>query len=337
MKIGLIDVDNFSKLGDCFPNLALMKLSAYHKKRGDVVEWYDALFGGEYDRVYMSKVFNFSEDYDYFINSKEIIKGGSGYAIETVNGVEIFDKEKNINLSYEIEHEMPDYTLYYSDILDFKDGKLTNIGQKHRNTAYGFMSRGCPRGWGFCHVKDKEGLKSYKVADLTEFWSGQKYIELMDPNTYACKDWENITQQLIDSKSYVNFNQGVDIRMITKEKAYMINSVKTKSIHFAWDRWEDSDKIKPLFQQFRNISTISQRQLRVYVLTNFNTTHEQDLYRVEWLKANGYDPYVMIYDKQNLPRGHITRQLQRYVNMKAIFYKIDNFSQYKKETIWKAL
>lgn len=76
MKIGLIDVDNWQKLDDCFPNLVLMKLSAWHKKQGDITEWYDPMFGGEYDKVYMSKVFSFTEDYPFPVNAKEIERGG---------------------------------------------------------------------------------------------------------------------------------------------------------------------------------------------------------------------------------------------------------------------
>lgn len=311
MKIGLIDVDNREKLYDCFPNIPLMKISAWHKQKGDIVEWYDPMFGGHYDRVYMSKVFNFSPDYEYFINADEIIKGGSGYAIETLNGVEIYHKDKN--LPDEIEHIYPDYSLYGI-----------------QDTAYGFMSRGCPRGCSFCHVKTKEGLKSVKVADLSEFWRGQKNIELCDPNTLACKDWKDILSQLVESKSKVDFNQGLDIRFMTKEKAEMLNEIKIKAIHFAWDRFEDKDIICPLFEEYRKISKVNQHDLQVFVLCNFNTTHEQDLYRVEWLKNHGFAPYVTIYNKPSLPKGHITRQLQRYVNMRAIFWSIDSFENYKK-------
>ena len=330
MRIGLIDVDNRDKLSSCFPNIVLMKLSAYYKSQGDVVEWVNPLLG-HYDRVYMSKVFSFTPDYEFPIDADEIFKGGSGYAIKLVDGIETYDKSQDKNLPHEIEHIMPDYSLYFNDSVDFDaNGKLTKIGIKHRQTAYGFMSRGCPRGCDFCHVKSKEGLCSVKVADLSEFWSGQKFVELCDPNTLACKDWKNILSQLIESKARVCFNQGLDIRMMTEEKAEMLNKVKTQKIHFAWDRWEDKDIVCPRFEKFREVSKIRQKDLQVYVLTNFNTTHEQDLYRIEWLKNHGFCPYVMIYNKQSLPKGHITRQLQRYVNMRSIFWSIESFEQYKR-------
>lgn len=187
-KVGMIDLDNkFNK--HIFPNLPLMKISAWHKKQGDEVIWYD---GTHFDLVYVSKVFSFSPDYEGEIDADEVMHGGSGYAIRILNGKEVYDKSKDPSLPDEIEHMYPDYDLY--GIVD---------------TAYGFMSRGCPRGCDFCHVKDKEGRCSVKVADLSEFWNGQKRIQLCDPNTFACKDWKEIVQQLIDSGAEVDFNQGL--------------------------------------------------------------------------------------------------------------------------------
>ena len=260
MKIGLIDVD-----GHNFPNLPLMKLSAQHKKQGNSVEWYEPLFSGHMDKVYMSKVFSFTPDYEYYIDAEEIIKGGSGYCIELVNGTEVYHTENDIQLQTEIEHIYPDYSIY---------PELT------KDTAYGFMSRGCPRGCEFCHVEEKEGRKAYKVADLEEFWKGQKNIVLLDPNPIACKEWKDILQQLIDSESWVDFSQGVDIRLMTEEKAEMIKKIKIKNIHFAWDRYEDKDKIIPKLKMFKELTGWDKRKLTVYVLTNFDTTIEQDLERI---------------------------------------------------------
>ena len=161
-----------------------MKLSAWHKAQGDSVEWYEPMFSGHMDKVYMSKVFSFTPDYEYFIDADEIVKGGSGYCISLVDGKEQYDKSRDKGLPYEVEHIYPDYSIYYGKVKDIE------------NTAYGFCSRGCPRGCGFCHVKDKEGLCSHKVADLSEFWNGQKYISLCDPNVLACRDWKDILQQL---------------------------------------------------------------------------------------------------------------------------------------------
>lgn len=314
MRIGLIDVD-----GHNFPNLPLMKLSAWHKAQGDSVEWYEPLFSGHMDKVYMSKVFSFTPDYEYFVDADEVIKGGSGYCIELVNGKEVYHKERDIDLPYEIEHIYPDYSIYFGRIKDMEQ------------TAYGFCSRGCPRGCDFCHVKDKpaDGRCSHKVADLSEFWHGQKYIELCDPNTLACKDWRDILQQLIDSKAYVDFNQGVDIRLMTKEKAEMLSKIKLKTVHFAYDRYQDRKIIEPKFKTFREISGWGRDKVQVYVLVNFDTTPEQDLHRIMFLKSLNFAPYVMVYDKTHVRRGGYYQHIQRYVNNRYLFWSIDDFDKYE--------
>ena len=160
MKIGLIDVD-----GHRYPNLALMKISAWHKAKGDTVEWWwsDLI---HYDTVYMSKVFSaeYSSDRPEPMNTDQVIKGGTGYAITLEHGRERYCKAMDKELPEEVEHIRPDYSLYP----EFTE-----------STAYGFLTRGCPRGCEFCHVAGKEGRESRKVADLGEFWSGEKNIILM--------------------------------------------------------------------------------------------------------------------------------------------------------------
>ena len=306
MKIGLIDVD-----GHNFPNLALMKLSAWHKSQGDSVEWYEPMFSGHMDKVYMSKVFSFTPDYEYFVDADEIIRGGSGYAITLESGKEVYNKNLDAPLPDEIEHMYPDYSIY-------------NI----TDTAYGFLSRGCPRGCSFCHVAAKEGRKSYKVADLSEFWSGQKNIVLCDPNILACRDWKDLMQQLIDSKAWIDINQGLDIRLMTAEKAEMIKQMKVKELHFAWDRYQDKDIIVPKLKEFKAITKLDIRKLIVYVLCNYDTTLEQDLERIYTLRELGYWAYVMLYDKEHIPRGHTYKKLQRWVNNRFIFAKCKTFEDY---------
>jgi hypothetical protein len=314
VKIGLIDVD-----GHNFPNIPLMKISAWHKQQGDIVEWYEPLFhsfGDPFDKVYMSKVFSFTPDYQYFVNAKEISKGGSGYCISLVDGKEVFDKSKDIELPYEIEHIYPDYSLY---------------PEQTKDTAYGFLTRGCPRGCDFCHVKSKEGLKSYKVADLSEFWDGQKNIMLCDPNILACKDWKSLLQQLIDSKAWIDINQGLDIRLMTEEKAEMIKQLKIKELHFAWDRYEDKDIVVPKFKMFKELTNIDIRKLIVFVLCGDREKRvlETDLERIYTLRDMGYWAYVMLYDKENIPKGHELRKLQRWVNNRFIFAKCKTFEEYQ--------
>lgn len=292
MNIGLIDVDSHN-----FPNLALMKLSAWHNNQGDSVEWWNGF--KHYDRVYMSRVFTneYTHDMPFAINADEVIRGGTGYGL-------------NNKLPDSIEHIFPDYNLY----------------PQFANTAYGFLTRGCPRGCKFCIVGKKEGLCSRKVADLSEFWKSQNHIELLDPNILASKDHLNLLQQLVDSGSWVNFNQGLDVRLISKENMKLINQIKTKMFHFAWD-WPEWDMI-PYFEKFQDLSKCKDnRKKRVYVLTNFGSTHEQDLFRIYTLRNLGFDPYVMIYNKHFAPR--ITLKLQRWVNNKFIFWSTKKFDEYQ--------
>ena len=278
MKIGLIDVDSHN-----YPNLALMKLSAWHKQQGDTAEWYDPF--EHYDRVYMSKVFSFTPDYDYIINADSIVKGGTGYAIHGAGGEHYVNGDDN-TLPREVEHMMPDYSLY----------SITD-------TAYGFLTRGCPRGCAFCIVGKKEGLCSVKVADLSEFWNGQKTIVLNDPNILACREWKDLLGQLEDSKATVDFNQGLDARVLTKDKCSAINRIRIKEIHFAWDRYEDKTRVLPKLEMFADIcrQKMHGHHAIVYVLVNHTSTIEQDLERIYTLRDMGYWAYVMVYDKSNAP------------------------------------
>ena len=303
-RIGLIDVDSHN-----FPNLALMKLSAYHKSQGDMVEWYMP-FADRYDIVYISKVFSFTPDYGFCVNADKVIRGGTGYAIRLVDGKEVYDKSKDISLPDEIEHIYPDYTLY----------------PNNNDTAYGFLTRGCPRGCQFCIVAGKEGQRSRKVADLSEFWRGQKKIVLCDPNILACREWKDLLQQLIDSKAEIDFNQGLDIRLMTDEKAQMIKRLKVKEIHFAWDRYEDKDKVLPKLKLFADYNKINAHNAIVYTIVNFSTTLEEDLDRIYTLRDMGYWPYVMIYDKEHCRREY--RDLARWVNNRFVFAKCDRFENY---------
>ena len=295
MNIGLIDVD-----GHNFPNLALMKISAWHKAKGDAVEWCLPL--SKYDVVYQSKVFDetYSLDITWSPIADKIIKGGTGYGLDNT-------------LPYEIEHIYPDYSLYPEMTTD---------------TAYGFLTRGCPRGCEFCIVAKKEGKRSCKVAELDEFWRGQKYIKLLDPNILACREHIELLEQLVDSKAYVDFTQGLDIRLTNECNISLINDMRLKEIHFAWD--DAKDDLKPYFEQYKALAKHKPHGHygTVYCLTNFGSTMEENLYRIYTLRDMGFNPYVMIYDKPNAPQE--IRYLQRWCNNKMIFRSCKDFKDYKK-------
>jgi len=288
LEIGLVAVD--SKI----PNLALMKLSAYHKKLGDEVKILDPLIDKP-DLIYASKVFSSTPDYEYYPVDVPIIKGGTGYDI----------KEK---LSDEIESMFPDYSIFDHNIRK-RNGQI--IG----NYALGFTSRGCSRQCPFCLVPEKEGdIKA--VADIYDFWNNQSHIMLLDNNLTALPErFELTVNQLIKEKIKTDFSQGLDIRFITAEMAQLLAKVKIwKQIHFAWDNMQDEEAVRRGIEVL-NKNGVKSWKLSFYVLIGFNTTPEEDSYRVEVLRGLGVDPFVMPYNRKELYQ----RRFARYVNHKAIF------------------
>lgn len=281
MKIGLYDVDSHN-----FPNLPLMKISAWHKSQGDEVEWWFPMM--HYDKVYVSKVFG--DEYSQMdmtsISADEIVFGGTGFAITVEDGKEVYHKDRDKDLPYEIEHIYPDYSLY---------PELT------KDKAYGFLTRGCCNNCSFCIVSQKEGMCSHKVADLSEWWRGQKEIILLDANILACKDRTSLLQSLIDSGATVDFTQGLDARFITPEIAEMLGKIKTKMYHFAFDFMKNEKAIVKGLKTFVDIVKPDERKCCVYVLTNYDTTFEEDIYRVRKLQELGLSPDVRIYRKNTAP------------------------------------
>ena len=292
MKIGLYDCDSHN-----YPNLALMKLSAWHKAQGDNVEWWSGF--EHYDRVYMSRVFDstYTPEPMEPVNADEIVKGGTGYGLDN-------------RLPDEIEHIFQDYSLY---------PELT------KDTAYGFLTRGCPRGCSFCIVGKKEGMYSRKVADLKEWWNGQKNIVLMDPNLLACPERMSLLDQLAESRAWVDVNQGFDIRLMTDDVVDALNRIKIQNIHLAWDNPDDD--LAGEFEWFGERYRVKDyRRKTVFVLTNYGSTLQEDLYRIYTLRDMGYTPFVMVYDKPNAP--DVVCKLQRWCNSNRIMRSEPDFEKY---------
>lgn len=267
-----------------FPNIALMKLSAWHKKKGDIVDIYRPLYSKP-DRVYMSKVFLSSPDVPEPPNC-EIVKGGIGYDLHKT-------------LPDEIEHIYPDYEILNCDY------------------AMGYTSRGCIRKCSFCIVREKEG-KAHPVADIYEFWNGQNRLRLLDPNLSALPDhFHRVLDQLIKHNIYTDFSQGLDARLIDDDMAKHLSKVKLwKDIHIAWDRAKDEQSV------VKGIKTLTKyipaNKLMCYVLIGYDSTPEEDLYRVETLRSLGVHPFVMPYDKSD----SYQRKFARWVNRKQIFLTV---------------
>ena len=301
-----------------------MKISAFCKSTGDNVELYNE--NHTYDLIFASKVFTESTEPDF--GNTPVIRGGSGYDL-------------NNKLPYHIEHIYPDYSLYP----DFK-------------AALGVLTRGCPRvnhaqsRGGFCITPDKDGCKAIKVADLSEFWDGQKEIYLLDQNLLAVKEKKELLQQLIDSNAVVTFDGGMDVRYMSDEIIEMFRQVKVKDYHFAWD--DPRENLEPKFKRVSESGLIKKDQCGVYTLTNFWSTTEQDLHRIYTLRSLGYAPYVMIYDKQKFVtdngrwRDGVATQftieqmqhfktcqhLQRWCNNRAIIKSVPNFNDYEPYSKW---
>lgn len=276
-SVGLVSVDSR------IPNLALMKLSAWHKAQGDSVKVFEPLFD-QPDRLYASKVFDFTADYDYYPDDIEVIRGGTGYDMQ-------------VELPPEIEGMYPDYELFGCDY------------------AIGFTTRGCVRQCPFCVVPAKEGHIRV-VGDLHSFWRGQDRVKLLDNNLTALPEqFELVVKQCIEERVKVDFSQGLDIRLLTLEMAQLLARVRLwKRIHFAWDDIGIEASVRAGIDLLER-GGVSLYNVTFYVLIGFDSTPGEDLHRVETLRRWGVNPFVMPYDKGDTYQ----RRFARWCNHKAIF------------------
>ena len=287
MNVCMIDVD--SKI----PNLALMRTSTHHKQRGDSVKLgYDPLFDDP-DICYASKVFDFTPEPEYMPDC-ETLKGGPGYNLDAKMPFDDYDRI------------MPDYSLYGCDY------------------AIGRFTRGCPNRCPWCVVPKMDGNEVRHVADLSDFWDGQKVVRLLDDNIMADADeFVRDCAQLSEAGVSVIW-EALDIRLVTDETAAALATVKQgKSIHFAWDS-HAQDKAVPRGIETLKRNGIKPWRLMFYVLVGFNTTPEYDMHRIMTLHEMGANPFVMPFDKSDPYQRH----LARWCNNKFIF-KATSFDDYE--------
>ena len=292
MNIGLIDVDrlNNRKGKKAYPNLAMMKISAYHKAQGDNVEWYDGFT--HYDIVYMSKVFNFTPDYPYPINADQVIKGGTGYDIHS-------------RLSPEIEFIAPDYDLY----------------QVPNDTAYGFITRGCPNKCKWCVVPQKEG-KITPYMDIEDIAvNGRNKVILMDNNILASEYGLSQIQKIIDLGLRVDFNQALDARLVTPEIGKLLARVKwIKRIRFGCDTQKQISECEKAIQHIDGAGYKGEYFFYCILTSDF----DESFSRVQHWKDRGgrYLPHCQPYRDPNNPRHNIPqwqKDLATWVDKKQTY------------------
>ena len=163
-----------------------------------------------------------------------------------------------------------------------------------------------------------------KVANVSDFWNGQKEIRVLDPNLTACSEKRDLMKQYKESGAIIDFTQGLDIRLLNDDDIADINEMRLRTLHFAWDN--PKEDLEGVFRNFANSFRRKSNIGMVYCLTNFNSTMEENLYRIYTLRDMGYAPYVMVYDKPHAPKE--IKMLQRWCNNKIIFNSCKRFEDY---------
>lgn len=274
MIIALWDID--SKL----VNLALMKISEYHRNRLDTIKWFMPL-DNNYDKLYVSKIFNFTKIPKYNYNNIEI--GGTG-----------FDVKKK--LRYSINTCQPDYSIYHN--CDY---------------SLQYFSRGCIRKCKFCVVPEKEGY-IYPV-DPMNLNSKGKYIRILDNNFFANPLYKEAINYLIKTNQPVSFDSGLDIRIFNNEQGNLLKKIKIyKMLYIAWDnpKQDLTNKIKLLTKY------IKPYKITVYVLIGFDSLFEEDYLRVMKINELGCNPFVIPYNKNNNYQKKFARWVNRKAIFKSV-------------------
>lgn len=307
MLVGLVDVDGHAKKkkwgATIYPNLALCKIARYHKSQDDEVEWAIPFY--HYDVIYMSKVFNFTPDDLTVYDADTIIKGGTGYDIKS-------------QLPDEIDRLQPDYSIY------------PNIP---KNTAYGFLTRGCPNKCPWCVVPKKEGaIRPYMDVDEIAI-EGRRKLVLMDNNILAAGDYCIQQLQRIIERGYrVDFNQALDARLVTDEIAQLLAKVKwldNNRIRFGCDTHGQIAECERAINMINRYGFTGQYFLYTMLTSDFKECYDRITYwwrRTQETRASHQGhyvyPYAQPYRDPNNPH-HIIPQWQKdmagWVNKKAHF------------------
>ena len=274
------------------PNLALMRIGAYHKSIGDDVGWWNRpLFPS--DKVYASKIFNFTED-DL---PEYVIRGGTGYNLESLPS--------------------------HIDGVDFSGGWFL---YPKFTSHLGFSERGCRLKCSFCVVPEKEGQPTFEssISDLLTNPRGEDRLTLLDDDFLGHPQNEDVFRELADRQLKVCFCQGLNIRTITEKQAELLEKVNFWNVHFsgrqitfAWDNPKDEKLILRGIERCVQAG-IKPYRMQFFVLIGYHSTPQEDLHRVMTLSNMGADPFVMAYDRTD----QYQRRFQRWVNHRAIFNSV---------------
>lgn len=320
-KICLIDADLLDG-GTRHPNIALMKISGYHKANNDqvclLISYTD--FQPKYfDVVYVSKVFSFTKVNSDILQYPNVKIGGTG-----------FFEDGGDPLPSEVEHFLPDYTLYDEYIASqIAMGKRPSKFADYVNFSIGFATRGCFRRCDFCVNKKYE--KAFRHSEISEWLDPMRpKIYLWDDNIFAYTKWSEVFDELDAIGKPFQFRQGLDIRLLTKEKAERLNkSNYYGDIIFAFDHIEEAQIIEEKLTLWRQFS---KKGTKLYVLCGYDSQDEMDIEntfeRIRIVMKHKCLPYIMRYEKYNESKYRsIYIQLARWCNQPQ-FFKKKSFRQY---------
>lgn len=318
-KIGIIDADLLDN-GTRHPNLALMKIAGFYKDSGHFVKLllsYAEI--EEYDELFISKVFNFTHIPEEVLKRKNIHIGGTG-----------FFEDGGENLPNEIEHHMPYYDLYKEYVDEqIAKGKSRTYFADYLDYSIGFTTRGCFRKCDFCVNKKYDHVFRHSLVE--EFYDKNRpYIYLWDDNILGYPKWREVIKELEDTGRPFQFRQGIDIRLMTDEKARVFNSVHYQGdFIFAFDHIEDKDIIVKKIQLWKRYSS---KVCKLYVLSGFDSQDEKDISnifeRIATLMKYGSLPYIMrheLYNKSKYRGMYV--ELARWCNQPQ-FYKKMSFREF---------
>ena len=316
MRIGLVDIDGHARKkkwgATIYPNIALCKIARWHRQQGDTVEW--AFPFQHYDRIYMSKVFNFSPDDRTAYDADEIIRGGTGYDITS-------------QLPDEIDRLQPDYSIY------------PNIPKDY---AYGFLTRGCPNRCPWCVVPRKEGkIRPYMDVDEIAI-EGRTKLILMDNNILAAGDYcMQQLQKIIDRGYHIDFNQAIDARLVNEDNARLLAQVKwIRFIRMGCDTTAQIKHCERAIRLLTDFGYTGEYMLYMMLSDDFRESYERVLYwrdrgiEMRNEHAKGLKPYAPPYrdlDNKRRPIPQWQKDLAQWANKVQYFYSFgfEDFSPRK--------